>query len=140
MTGVRLEADFHVVTAHKTAIANINKCVQRSGISNTEELEIENLILEPIASSMSVLSAEDKEAGVVLVDIGGGTTDVAVFHDGIMRHTAVIPFGGNIITQDIKEGLNVMQNQAEKLKVQFGKAIDAEAKSNVSNTLILRIS
>lgn len=130
MTGVRLEADFHVITAHKTAIANINKCVQRSGVSNNVELDIENLILEPIASSMSVLSDEDKEAGVVLVDIGGGTTDVAIFHDGIIRHTAVIPFGGNIITQDIKDGLGVMQNQAEQLKVKFGKAIDAEAKSN----------
>lgn len=130
MSGVRLEADFHVITAHKTAIANINKCVKRAGVSNKGELEIENLILEPMASSLSVLSEEDKEAGVVLVDIGGGTTDVAIFHDGIIRHTAVIPFGGNIITQDIKEGLSVMQNQAEQLKVKFGKAIDAEAKSN----------
>lgn len=130
MTGVRLESDFHVITAHKTAIANINKCVKRAGISNNGELEIENLILEPMASSLAVLSEEDKEAGVVLVDIGGGTTDVAIFHDGIIRHTAVIPFGGNIITQDIKEGLRVMQNQAEQLKVKFGKAIDAEAKSN----------
>jgi cell division protein FtsA len=130
MSGVRLESDFHVITAHKTAIANINKCVKRSGISNKGELEIENLILEPMASSLAVLSDEDKEAGVVLVDIGGGTTDVAIFHDGIIRHTAVIPFGGNIITQDIKNGLSVMQNQAEQLKVKFGKAIDAEAKSN----------
>jgi len=130
MSGVRLEADFHVITAHKTAIANINKCVKRAGVSNQGSLEIENLILEPMASSLAVLSDEDKEAGVILVDIGGGTTDVAIFHDGIIRHTAVIPFGGNIITQDIKDGLSVMQNQAEQLKVRFGKAIDAEAKSN----------
>jgi cell division protein FtsA len=130
MSGVRLETDFHVITAHKTAIANINKCVKRAGVSHKGELEIENLILEPMASSLAVLSDEDKESGVVLVDIGGGTTDVAIFHDGIIRHTAVIPFGGNIVTEDIKVGLSVMQNQAEQLKVKFGKAIDTEAKSN----------
>jgi cell division protein FtsA len=131
MVGVRLQANFHMITAHKTAIANINKCVQRSGLDvNEGQMKIDGLILEPMASSLSVLSDEEKEAGVVLVDIGGGTTDVAIFHDGIIRHTAVIPFGGNIITQDIKEGLGVMQNQAEQLKTKFGKAIDAEAKSN----------
>ena len=79
---------------------------------------------------MSVLSDEEKEAGVCLVDIGGGTTDVAIFHDSIIRHTAVIPFGGNIITTDIKEGLKVMQNQAELLKTKFGKAIAEEANPN----------
>lgn len=129
MVGRRLEADFHVITAHTSAIANINKCVKRAGFTN-DGLQIENLILEPIASSLSVLSEEDKEAGVVLVDIGGGTTDVAIFHDGIIRHTAVIPFGGNIITADIKEGLAVMQQQAEQLKVRFGKALAREAKVN----------
>lgn len=130
MTGVRLEADFHVITAHTSAISNINKCVKRSGLDNNETLKIDNLILEPIASSLSVLSEEDKEAGVVLVDIGGGTTDVAIFYDGIIRHTAVIPFGGNIITSDIKEGCCVMHNQAEQLKVKFGKALASEAKEN----------
>lgn len=130
MVGRRLEADFHVITANTSAIANINKCVKRSGVSVREGLHIDNLILEPIASSLSVLSEEDKEAGVVLVDIGGGTTDVAIFYDGIIRHTAVIPFGGNIITSDIKEGLAVMQSQAEALKVRFGKAIADEAKEN----------
>lgn len=124
MSGVKLEADFHVITAQTNAIRNINKCVKRSG------LEIEDLILEPLASSMSVLSDEEKEAGICLVDIGGGTTDVAIFHDGIIRHTAVIPFGGNIITTDIKEGLKVMQNQAELLKTKFGKAIAEEANPN----------
>ena len=124
MSGVKLEADFHVITAQTNAIRNINKCVKRGG------LEIENLILEPLASSMSVLSDEEKEAGVCLVDIGGGTTDVAIFHDSIIRHTAVIPFGGNIITTDIKEGLKVMQNQAELLKTKFGKAIAEEANPN----------
>lgn len=121
MTGVRLEADFHVITAQTNAINNINKCVKRAG------LEIDNLILEPIASSMSVLSEEEKEAGVALVDIGGGTTDIAIFHENIIRHTAVIPFGGNIITQDIKQGCMVMHNQAELLKTRFGKALADEA-------------
>ena len=130
MTGVRLEADFHVITAHTSAISNINKCVKRSGLETEEPLKIDNLILEPIASSLSVLSEEDKEAGIVLVDIGGGTTDVAIFYDGIIRHTAVIPFGGNIITSDIKEGCCVMQNQAEQLKVKFGKALASEAREN----------
>jgi cell division protein FtsA len=124
MSGVKLEADFHVITAQTNAIRNINKCVRRAG------LEIENLILEPLASSMSVLSDEEKEAGVCLVDIGGGTTDIAIFHDNIIRHTAVIPFGGNIITTDIKEGCKVMQNQAELLKTKFGKAIAEEANPN----------
>ncbi len=130
IAGVRLEADFHVITAHTSAIANINKCVKRSGVSKKEPLEIDNLILEPIASSMAVLSDEDKEAGIALVDIGGGTTDVAIFYDGIIRHTAVIPFGGNIITSDIKEGCLVMQHQAEQLKVKFGKALASEARDN----------
>ena len=124
MSGVRLEADFHLITAQTNAINNINKCVRRT------DLEIENLILEPLASSLSVLSDEEKEAGVCLVDIGGGTTDVAIFHDNIIRHTAVIPFGGNIITSDIKQGCMVMSHQAESLKMKFGKAIAEEASPN----------
>ena len=124
MSGVKLEADFHVITAQTNAINNINKCVKRAG------LEIENLILEPLASSLAVLSEEEKEAGVCLIDIGGGTTDVAIFHDNIIRHTAVIPFGGNIITSDIKQGCMVMQHQAELLKTKFGKAIAEEASPN----------
>ena len=124
MAGSRLEADFHVITAHTSAIANINKCVRKAG------LEVVELVLEPLASSLSVLEEEEKEAGVVLVDIGGGTTDVAIFYDGIIRHTAVIPFGGNIITNDIKQGCMVMHNQAEQLKVKFGRAIASEANAN----------
>ncbi len=124
MSGVKLEADFHVITAQTNAINNINKCVRRAG------LEIENLILEPLASSLAVLSDEEKEAGICIVDIGGGTTDVAIFHDNIIRHTAVIPFGGNIITSDIKQGCMVMQHQAELLKTKFGKAIAEEASPN----------
>lgn len=124
MTGVKLEADFHIITAQTNAINNINKCVKKAG------LQIENLILEPLASSLSVLSDEEKEAGVCLVDIGGGTTDVAIFYDNIIRHTAVIPFGGNIITADIKQGCMVMEHQAELLKTKFGKAISEEASPN----------
>ena len=128
--GVRLKGEFHVITAKTRAIQNINKCIRRSG-NLTEGLEVQDMMLEPIASSLSVLTEEDKEAGVVLVDIGGGTTDVAIFYEGVIRHTAVIPIGGNRITQDIKEGLNILPTQAEKLKVKFGCAIPDETKENV---------
>ena len=124
MSGTRLEADFHIITAQTTAINNINRCVRRA------ELVSKQLILEPLASSLSVLSDDEKEAGVCLVDIGGGTTDIAIFYENIIRHTAVIPLGGNIITKDIKEGCMVMQNQAELLKTRFGKAIAEEANPN----------
>jgi len=124
MTGIRLEADFHVITADINSINNIQKCVKRAG------LDIENMILEPLASSLAVLSDDEKEAGVCLVDIGGGTTDIAIFHENIIRHTGVIPFGGNIITSDIKEGCMVMQQQAELLKTKFGRAISTEASEN----------
>ncbi|MCK5838506.1 MAG: cell division protein FtsA, partial [Bacteroidales bacterium] len=86
------------------------------------------LILEPIASAESVLSDEEKEAGVVLVDIGGGTTDIAIFQDKIIRHTAVIPFGGDIITDDVKEGCTIIKKHAEELKVKFGSALASENK------------
>jgi cell division protein FtsA len=124
MAGTRLSADFHVITAQIGAINNIKKCVQKSN------LEIVELVLEPLASSLSVLEEDEKEAGVVLVDIGGGTTDVAIFYEGVIRHTAVIPLGGNIITQDVKEGCKLMYNQAEQLKIKFGRAIATEANSN----------
>jgi cell division protein FtsA len=124
MSGSRLEADFHVITALTTAINNINRCVKRANLYS------EDLILEPLASSLSVLSDLDKEAGVCLVDIGGGTTDIAIFYDNIIRHTAVIPLGGNIITSDIKDGCMVLHNQAELLKTKFGKAIAEEANAN----------
>ncbi len=121
MSGVKLEADFHIITAKTSAIHNIYKCVKRAG------LEVENLILEPLASSLAVLSDEEKEAGICLVDIGGGTVDIAIFHDAIIRHTAVLPFGGHAITADIKHGCKVMEHQAERLKIKFGKAIADEA-------------
>lgn len=124
MAGVRLEANFHIISGHVSAVKNIIKCVGNAG------LETQELILEPLASSESVLSDEEKEAGVVLVDIGGGTTDLAIFHEGIIRHTAVIPFGGNSVTEDIREGCSVMRNQAELLKTRFGSALAEENKEN----------
>lgn len=124
MAGVRLEANFHIISGHVSAVKNIIKCVGNAG------LETQELILEPLASSESVLSEEEKEAGVVLVDIGGGTTDLAIFHEGIIRHTAVIPFGGNSVTEDIREGCSVMRNQAELLKTRFGSALAEENKEN----------
>ncbi|MFM7731583.1 MAG: cell division protein FtsA, partial [Flavobacteriales bacterium] len=125
MSGIRMEANFHVITGQITAIGNIYKCVQRAG------LEVKELMLEPLASSAAVLSDEEKEAGVALVDIGGGTTDVAIFQDGIIRHTTVIPFGGNIITEDIRTGCTIMKNEAEALKTQYGSALATEAESAI---------
>ena len=124
MPGSRLEANFHIITGQVHNVMNIRKCVDRAG------LKVKDIILEPIASADAVLSDEEKEAGVVLVDIGGGTTDIAIFQDGLIRHTAVIPFGGNIITQDIKEGCKIMQKPAEALKVGYGCALATEAKDN----------
>lgn len=122
--GIRLEGNFHIITGQVSAVKNIFKCVNRAGLETVE------MHLEPLASADAVLSDEEKEAGVVLVDIGGGTTDVAVFYDGIIRHTAVIPFGGNIITEDIKEGCGIIKAQAEQLKVKFGSALAQENQEN----------
>jgi cell division protein FtsA len=124
MYGGRLEANFHVVVGQVSSIRNIGRCVKSSG------LELEGITLEPLASANAVLSQEEKEAGVALIDIGGGTTDLAVFKDGIIRHTAVIPFGGNVITEDIKEGCSIIEKQAELLKIKFGSAWPGENKDN----------
>ena len=124
MAGVRLEANFHIIAGQVNPIRNIYKCVKKAG------LEVKDLILEPLASSAAVLSEDEKEAGVALIDIGGGTTDIAIFQDNIIRHTAVIPFGGNVITEDIKEGCMIMRHQAEQLKVRFGSAFAVEAQEN----------
>lgn len=124
MCGVRLEANFHIITGQITAVNNIFRCIEKAG------LKVADLTLEPIASADAVLFDEEKQAGVALVDIGGGTTDITIFHEGIIRHTAVIPFGGNVITADIKEGCTVMQPQAEKLKVRFGSALASEVYDN----------
>lgn len=124
MYGGRLEASFHVVVGQAASIRNLGRCVKSAG------LELSGLTLEPLASSDAVLSQEEKEAGVALIDIGGGTTDLAIFKDGIIRHTAVIPFGGNVITEDIKEGCSIIEKQAELLKVKFGSAWPGENKDN----------
>jgi len=117
MFGKRLEGDFHIVIGQVSSARNIEKCINRVG------LDVKQLVLEPLASSAAVLTDDEREAGVALVDIGGGTTDVAVYYDEVIRHTAVIPFGGNVITRDIKEGCSILQRQAESLKVQFGSAL-----------------
>jgi cell division protein FtsA len=122
MYGSRLEANFHIVVGQVSSIRNIGRCIKSAG------LEMGDITLEPLASADAVLSDEEKEAGIALIDIGGGTTDVAIFKDGIIRHTAVIPFGGNVITEDIKEGCSIIGNQAEQLKVKFGSAWPGENK------------
>ena len=124
MYGGRLEANFHVVVGQVSSIRNIGRCVKSSG------LDLSGITLEPLASSNAVLSQEEKEAGVALIDIGGGTTDLAIFKDGIIRHTAVIPFGGNVVTEDIKEGCSIIEKQAELLKIKFGSAWPGENKDN----------
>jgi len=124
MMGARLEANFHIITGQVSAAQNISRCCQQGG------LNISELILEPLASSEAVLSHEEKEAGVALVDIGGGTTDIAIFQDGIIRHTAVIPFGGNIITEDIKNGCGIIRTYAELLKIKHGSALAMDSMEN----------
>jgi cell division protein FtsA len=122
MLGNSLEANFHIIIGQTTAAKNIYKCVKKAG------LEIVELLLEPIASASAVLSEEEKEAGVVLVDIGGGTTDIAIFQDSIIRHTAVIPLGGDALTEDVKEGCSIIRKHAEELKIKFGSALANENK------------
>jgi cell division protein FtsA len=124
MAGVKVEGNFHIITGQISAAKNIYKCVEKSN------LQVTDIALEPLASSEAVLSSDELEAGVVLVDIGGGTTDVAIFYDNIICHTAVIPYGGNIITEDIKQGCNVMKAHAELLKVKFGSALASELDEN----------
>jgi cell division protein FtsA len=127
MMGSKIEANFHIITAQTTAAKNIYKCVTKAG------LDVSELILEPHASSRAVLSEEEKEAGVALVDIGGGTSDIAIFYNGIIRHTAVVPFGGEVITDDVKEGCNILKKHAEDLKIRFGSAL---AKENRDDELV----
>ncbi len=124
MAGVSLEANFHIITGLVTAVRNIYRCVDKAG------LEIVDQILEPLASADAVLIDDEKEAGVVLVDIGGGTTDIAIFHDDIIRHTAVVPLGGDIVTEDIREGCTIIKKHAEKLKVNYGSALASESRAD----------
>lgn len=124
MYGSRLEANFHLVIGQVASIKNVGRCIKSAG------LELSAITLEPLASARAVLGKEEKEAGVALIDIGGGTTDLAIFKDGIIRHTAVIPFGGNVITEDIKEGCSIIEKQAELLKIKFGSAWPGDNKEN----------
>ncbi len=128
-SGVKVGANFHIITGDKNAIRNINRSVEKSG------LKTQDLVLQPLASAAAVMCDQDLEAGVAIVDIGGGTTDLAVFYEGILKHTAVIPFGGENITHDIKTGLGVLKTQAEQMKIQFGSALADETKANAFITI-----
>lgn len=128
-SGVKVGANFHIITGDRSAIRNINRSVSRSG------LKVKDLVLQPLASAAAVMGEQDLEAGVAILDIGGGTTDLAVFYEGILKQTAVIPFGGENITNDIKTGLGVLKAQAEGMKVQFGSALADSAKSNAYITI-----
>lgn len=129
MAGIKVGANFHIITGDKNAIRNINRSVEKSGLA------IKDLVLQPLASAAAVMCDQDMEAGVAIVDIGGGTTDVAVFYEGILKHTAVIPYGGENITNDIKNGLGVLKTQAEQMKIQFGSALSEETLSNAYITI-----
>ena len=129
MSGIKVGANFHIITGDRNAIRNINRSVDKSG------LKVKDLVLQPLASAAAVMCEHDLEAGVAIVDIGGGTTDLAVFYEGILRATAVIPFGGENITNDIKMGLGVLRTQAEQMKIQFGSALAEETKSNTFITI-----
>lgn len=124
MPGSCLEGNFNIITGNVNNIENIVRSVEMANC------KVRNLILEPIASAEAVVNASEKEAGVCLVDIGGGTTDMAVFHNGILRHTAVIPLAGNVITEDIKEGCSIIRTQAEALKTRFGSCLSASARED----------
>ena len=128
-SGVKVGANFHIITGDRSAIRNINRSVERSG------LKVKDLVLQPLASAAAVMGEQDLEAGVAILDIGGGTTDLAVFYEGILKQTAVIPFGGENITNDIKTGLGVLKAQAEGMKVQFGSALAESAKNNAYITI-----
>lgn len=121
MSGKRIEGNFHIVIGEIATAKNVEKCINRV------DLSINSMILEQLASANAVLTNDEKEAGVALIDIGGGTTDVAIYHDNIIRHTAVIPFGGNVVTRDIKEGCSILYREAELLKIQYGSALGDSA-------------
>ncbi len=129
MSGVKIGANFHIVTGDRNAIRNIKRCVDKSNLKAVD------LVLQPLASAAAVMNNEDLEAGVAIVDIGGGTTDMAVFYDGLLQHTAVIPYAGTNITNDIRQGLGVLRAQAEAMKVQFGMALADEANTNAYITI-----
>jgi cell division protein FtsA len=129
MCGVKIGANFHIITGARHDIKNIIRCVERAG------LKIKDIVLQPLASAAAVINDEDLEAGVAIVDIGGGTTDMAVYFDSILKHTAVIPYAGVNITNDIRNGLGVLRTQAEQMKIQFGSALANEANINAYVTI-----
>lgn len=129
VAGKCLAANFHIVTGNVANIYNIRDAVAKAG------LRIKGVVLEPIASALAVLDDVDKASGVALVDIGGGTTDIAIFHDGIIRHTSVLPLAGNVITKDIHDNCNIPTHQAESLKTRFGSCLP----SNVNQDDIISI-
>ena len=129
MSGVKIGANFHIITGDRNAIRNIKRCVDKSN------LQTRDLVLQPLASAAAVMNDEDLEAGVAIVDIGGGTTDMAVFYDGMLKHTAVIPYAGVNISNDIRNGLGVLKAQAEQMKTQFGTALADEANANAYITI-----
>lgn len=124
MTGRRIEANFHVVIGKGSAIRYIKAAINRAG------LELVDLMLEPIASATSTITEEERKLGVALIDIGGGTTDIAIYHNDIVQFTEVIPFGGNAITNDISEGCKILTPHADRLKIEFGNAIQDFAQEN----------
>lgn len=119
MSGVRLEAEVHIITGAVTSAKNICRSIQRAGY------KVQDLVLEPLASSHAVLGDDERDLGVVVLDVGGGTTDVAVFFEGSIRHTAIIPFGGANVTNDIAIGLRTPIDKAEQIKIQHGCALAA---------------
>ena len=116
MSGVRLEVETHIITGSSTSVQNLVKSVLRAG------LDVNDIVLEPLASSESVLTEDEKELGVVLTDIGGGTTDIMVFHEGSIAYTSVLPVGGNHVSNDIAVGMRTPVNEAEKIKIKYGTA------------------
>lgn len=129
MPGNKIEANIHVVTGSKIAVNNIKRCIEEAGMN------VKEVIMQPIASAAAVLCEEERQSGVALVDIGGGTTDIAIFVEGAIGHTAVIPFGGEIITEDIKQGCKILKQVAESIKVQHGCALAYDNHENIVITI-----
>ncbi|MDR3227063.1 MAG: cell division protein FtsA [Prevotellaceae bacterium] len=124
--GRKLAGNYHLVIGKTTAMEVVKRCLENENVN----LKLNRLILEPLASAAAVLDDDEKEMGVALVDIGGGTTDLVIYYDNIVRHTAVIPFGGNIVTEDIKEGCGVLRRYAESMKIQYGSCLGDLSSSN----------
>lgn len=124
MCGHKLEVNYHVIIARAQSVRNIKRCIERAG------LKLDYLILEPIASADAVLVDEELEAGVALIDIGGGTTDLAIFHENRLYHTAIIPMGGELITKDIMTGCRIIRKYAETVKVKYGSALESKNRAD----------